>query len=204
MSNQIELVADERVVTGKKVRHLRRQGIVPANMYGHNLASVPLQVNAAVLARLLAHGGNNVILALKVGNRPAVQAFIKKVQRNFVSGETLHVDFHRVAATETLRTHVPLHFVNEAAAASAAGASVLRLLNELMVECLPGDLPSSIEVDLSLLSEAGAVIRVANLTTGPNVTIITDQNEMVAAVHQQARAEKVEEAEAKPKPVEPS
>lgn len=200
MSNQLELAVEERAVSEKNLKRLRRQGIVPANMYGHNLRSVSLQVNSTVLQKLLARGGKNVILSLKVGDKPAVQALIKQVQRNPVSGETVHVDFYQVAATETLKTHVRLHFVNEAAA-NLDGGNLLRSLSEVMVECLPGDLPSSIQVDLSDLREAGDVIRVGNLTVDPAVTILTDHNDMVAGVQQQARTGKTEEAEAKAEPV---
>ena len=190
MSNQLDLVVEDRVIVGKQVKRLRQKGIVPANMYGHNQTSVPLQVTSKALQGVLALGGNNVILSLKLGNQPTVQTLIKKVQRNPVSGETIHVDFYRVAATETLKTHVPLHFINENVATGLGGVTMLRSLNEVMVECLPGDLPASIEVDLSPLKEVGAMIRVGNLTVGPGVTILTDHNDMVAGLHRQATAEK--------------
>ncbi len=196
MSKQLELVAEERVVLGKQVGRLRRQGIVPANMYGQDLPSVALQVNAMSLRKLLARGGNNVI-SLKVGSQPAVQALIKQVQRNAITDQTTHVDFYLVAATEKLKTHVQLHFVNEARTAGLANVTVLRSLNEVLVECLPADLPDNIVVDLSSLSEVGAVIRVGDLAVGPAVTIVTDHHDMVAGVHQQARLEKVEGVEGK-------
>ncbi len=196
MSKQLELVAEERVVLGKEVARLRRQGIVPANMYGHDQPSVAIQVNGLSLRKLLARGGNNVI-SLKLGSQPAVQALIKQVERNAITDETIHVDFYRVAVTEKLKTHVQLHFINEPRTASMVNMTVSRLLNEVMVECLPADLPDNIEVDLSSLNEAGAVIRVGDLRVGPTVTIVTDQNDMVAGVHQQARMEKVEGVEGK-------
>ena len=194
MSKQLELAAEERVVLGKHLGRLRRQGMVPANMYGHNVPSVALQVSATSLRKLLARGGNNVI-SLKVGSQPAVQALIKQVQSNFITDETIHVDFYQVAAVEKLKTHVRLRYVNEARTASLANVTVLRSLSEVMVECLPADLPDNIEVDLSSLSEVGAVIRVGDLTVGPAVTIVTGHNDMVAGVHQKARAEKVEGVE---------
>lgn len=196
MSKQLELAVEERAVSAKQVRRLRQQGIVPANMYGHNQPSVALQVNGIALQRLLARGGNNVIL-LKVGNQPAVQALIKQVQRNPITDKTLHVEFHRVAVSEKLKTHVQLHFVNEPGAASLANGTVLRSLNEVMVECLPADLPDNIEVDLSSLNEVGAVIRVGNLTVGPGVAILTDHNDMVAGVREQAHIAKAEGLEGK-------
>ena len=200
MSKQLELAAEERVVLGKHLGRLRRQGMVPANMYGHNLPSVALQVSATSLRKLLARGGNNVI-SLKVGSQPAVQALIKQVQSNFITDETIHVDFYQVAAVEKLKTHVQLRYVNEARTASLANVTVLRSLSEVMVECLPADLPDNIEVDLSSLSEVGAVIRVGDLTVGAGVTILIDHNEMVAGLQQRTLVEKAEGAEGKPEAV---
>lgn len=197
MSNQMELAVEERVVSGKQVKQLRRKGIVPANMFGHGQSSMALQVDKLVLKRVLSHGGNDVILLLKVGNRPGVPVLIKNVQRGVVSGDIEHVDFYVVNATEKLRTAIRLHFVNEAGAASQGDVLVQRPLNEVMVECLPADLPSSIQVDLSKLTELDAAIRVGDLTVGPGVTILTDHKELVAAVHLQAHLEKDEETEAK-------
>lgn len=190
MNNQMELVVEERVVSGKQVKRLRKKGIVPANMFGHDRPSVSLQVDRLVLQRVLAHGGKDVILLLKVGDRPGVPVLIKKVQHDVVSGAIDHVDFYMVNATEKLTTPIRLHFINEAGAASKGDVLVQRPLNEVMVECLPADLPAAIQVDLSTLSEIDAVIRVGDLAVGPGVTILTDHNELVAAVHLQARLDK--------------
>ena len=194
MSNQMELAVEERTVSGKQVKQLRKKGIVPANMFGHAQPSVSLQVDRQVLQRVLAHGGKNVILLLKVADRPGVPVLIKDVQRDVVSGAIDHVDFYMVNATEKLRTQIRLHFVNEATVASRADVLVQRPLNEVTVECLPADLPSAIQVDLSKLDEVDVVIRVGDLAVGPGVTILTDHNEIVAAVHLQAHLETPEEA----------
>lgn len=197
MNSQKELAVEERTVSGKQVKRLRKQGIVPANMFGHDQPSVSLQVNSLVLQRALAHGGKDAILLLKVGDRPGVPVLIKKIQHDVVSGAIDHVDFYRVNATEKLRTPIRLHFANESPLTSQGDVLVQRLLNEVMVECLPADLPATIQVDLSQLAVIDAVIRVGDLTTGPGVTVLTDPNEMVAAVHMQARREADEEADEK-------
>lgn len=196
MSKQMELAVEERDVSARHPNQLRQDGIVPANMYGRNQTSVALQVDGVTLQKLLARGGNNVVL-LKVGNQPAVQALIKQVQRHPVSGKTIHVDFYRVAASEKLRAPVQLHFVNEAMATSLRHVKVSRPLNEVMVECLPADLPATIQVDLSELSEVGATIRVGNLRVDPGVTILTDHNELVAGLYQQAHVGEAEEVAGK-------
>ncbi|MHB0871782.1 MAG: 50S ribosomal protein L25 [Chloroflexota bacterium] len=197
MSNQMELAVEERTASGKQVRQLRKRGIVPANLFGRHLPSMSLQVNGLTLQKLLAHGGKDVILLLKVGDRPAVPALIKKVEHATVSGTIEHVDFYLVNAAEKLRTQIRLQFVNEAGAASQGDVLVQRPLNEVTVECLPADLPAAIQVDLSMLSELDATIRVRDLAVGPGVTILTDQNETVAAVHLQAHLEKTEDTDGK-------
>lgn len=196
MNKQLEFAAEERAVLGKQVRLLRRQGIVPANLDGRNQPSLALQVSDKELQRLLGLGGSKVIL-LKVGDQPAIQALLKRVQLNPVTGKASHVEFHRVASQEKLRSPVRLHFVNESAML-LDNASVSHSLSEVMVECLPADLPNTIEVDLSQLTEAGSLIRVGNLTVGPGVTILTDQNDVVAGVHKQAPIAETEGPEAVP------
>ena len=202
MNRQLELAAEERAVLGKHVRLLRRQGIVPANLDGRNQPSLALQVNEKDLQRLLARGGSKVI-QLKVGDRPAIPALIKRVQLNPVTGKASHLELHRVASQEKLRTNVRLRFVNEPAML-LDNASVSRSLSEVMVECLPADLPNAIEVDLSQLTETDSLIRVGNLTVGPGVTILTDQNDVVAGVHKQAPITEAEAPEAEGPEAEPS
>jgi large subunit ribosomal protein L25 len=198
MSNQIELTAEERIISGKRqLRELREQGGIPATMYGPGQPSVTLQVKGIALEKLVGHRGQTVMLTLKVDGQPGVQALIKQVQHNPRSGVITHVDFYRLTATEKLKTHVLFHFVNEPTVVSMSELTILRPLNEVMVECLPADLPSSIEVDLSQLNEMGAVIRVGDLTVGDGVTILTDHNEMVAGLHQKAAAEKADVTEEK-------
>ncbi len=198
MSNKLELAAEVRALSGKgELRQLRQRGMVPANVYGGNEPSAALQVNGVAFHKLLGHGGSTVILSLRVGTQAAFQVLIKQVYHNPRGGEISHVDFYRVAATEKLKTPVQLQFINEAGVASLSDVTVLRPLNEVMVECLPADLPAAIQVDLSRLKQVGAVIRVGNLMVGPGVTILTDHNEMVAGLHQRASAEKADVAEAK-------
>jgi large subunit ribosomal protein L25 len=192
MNNKLSLGAEERVVIGKQVRQLRRDGFVPANIYGRNLASVALQVESTMLQKLLAKGGNNVI-ELRVGSQPAIQVLVKQVQRRYLSGEAIHVDFYRIAASEKFKAQVHLQFVHIPELASSGQATVARSLNEVMVECIPADLPTSIPVDLSLLKEIGDIIRVGDLVVGPGVTILNGQSDIVAGLYQQAHVAEAEE-----------
>jgi large subunit ribosomal protein L25 len=196
MNNQLNLEAEDRTVIGKQLGQLRRDGFVPANVYGGSVDSKALQVDGALLEKLLSKGGNNVI-QLNVGGQPAAQVLIKQVQRHSLSGKILHIDFYRVMAGEKLKASVHLHFINTADLANLGQATVARSLSEVMVECFPSDLPTNIPVDLSQLKNIGDVIRIGDLAVSPDVTILAGVNDPVAGLYQQAHLAEAEEVVAK-------
>jgi large subunit ribosomal protein L25 len=195
---QIELKAQKREVLGKKVKSLRREGLIPAVLYGHETKSVPLQIEERELNRVLAQAGAHRLIALKVGrSRKRQMALARDVQWDVISGKPLHIDFYAVVMTEKITTAVPLVLVGEAPAADLVGAMVLQGLDEVEIECLPGDLIEAIEVDLSGLEEIDQAIYVKDLPLPPTVDILTDIEETVARVTW-AAAEVVEEEEIVP------
>ncbi|MFQ5813623.1 MAG: 50S ribosomal protein L25, partial [Anaerolineae bacterium] len=192
---QIELKMQKRKVLGKKVKNLRREGLVPAVLYGHETDSVPLQVEERELNRVLARAGGHRLIALKIGRaRKRRMALARDVQWDVITRKPLHVDFYAVVMTEKITTEVPLVFVGEAPAAEQVGAMVLQGLDEVEVRCLPGDLIEAIEVDLSGLEEIDQAIYVKDLRVPPTVDVLTDTEELVAKVTW-AAAEEVEEEE---------
>ncbi len=195
---QIELETQTREVLGKKVKSLRREGLVPAVLYGHETVSIPLQVEERELNRVLAQAGGHRLIALKVGrSRKRQMALARDVQWDVIAGKPIHVDFYAVVMTEKITTEVPLVLVGEAPAADQVGAMVLQGLDEVEIECLPGDLIEAIEVDLSGLEEIDQAIYVKDLRLPPTVEILTDTEELVAKVTW-AAAEVVEEEEIVP------
>jgi len=190
---QIELNGQKRNVLGKKVKTLRREGLVPAVLYGHETVPVPLQFEERELNRVLAQAGEHRLIALKIGRAKNPQmALTRDVQWNAITGRPIHVDFYAVVMTEKLTTEVPLVFVGEAPAADLAGTILLQNLDEVEIECLPGDLIEAIEVDVSELKEIDQTIYVKDLRVPPTVALLTDTEEVVAKVTWAAR-EEVEE-----------
>jgi len=190
---QIELNGQKRNVLGKKVKTLRREGLVPAVLYGHETVPVPLQFEERELNRVLAQAGEHRLIALKIGRAKNPQmALTRDVQWNAITGRPIHVDFYAVVMTEKITTEVPLVFVGEAPAADLAGTILLQNLDEVEIECLPGDLIEAIEVDVSELKEIDQTIYVKNLRVPPTVDILTEAEEVVAKVTWAAR-EEVEE-----------
>ncbi len=195
---QIELKTQKRTVLGKEVKNLRLEGLIPAVLYGHETKSIPLQIEERELNRVLAQAGGHRLIALKIGRaRKRQMALAREVQWDVISRKLIHVDFYAVVMTEKVTTEVPLVFVGEAPAAEAAGVMVLQGLDEIEIECLPGDLIEAIEVNLSGLEEIDQAIYVKDLRVPPTVEILTDAEEIVAKVAW-AAAEEVEEEEVVP------
>ncbi len=188
---QIELETQRREVLGKKVKSLRQGGLVPAILYGHEIESLPLQVDEQDLNRVLTQAGGHRLISLKVDGSKR-QALARDVQWDVITGKPIHVDFYAVVMTEKLTTEVPLVFVGEAPAAEEVGVILLQGLDEIEIECLPGDLIEAIEVDLSGLEEMDQAIYVKDLPLPSTVDVLTDPEELVAKITW-AAAEEVEE-----------
>jgi len=200
---RVELKTEKRTVLGKKVKSLRRQGIVPAVLYGHEIDSIPLQVEERELRRALSLAGEHRLIELKIGrSRKPHMVLARDVQWDVITGRPLHVDFYAVVMTEKITTAVPLVLVGEAPAASQADVVLLQELDEVEVQCLPGELIEAIEVDVSELEEVDQAIYVKDLQVPPTVDILTDPQQIVARVGWAAPEEVEEEVPAAPEEVE--
>ena len=173
--DKIELSATGRDVLGKKVKSLRREGITPANLYGHNVASTALQIDTDDLKHALARAGKSSLVSLKVdgGKRPRMVIF-RDVQRHPLTRSLLHVDLYQVRMEEKIKIAVSLAFINEAPAIRDRGGILVQNMSSIEVECLPADMPHSFEVDLSILEEIDQAIHVKDLSVADSVTILTD------------------------------
>ncbi len=211
----LKLQLANREILGKKTRFLRRQGITPVHLFGHNVKSLALQCDTAELQRIIAHAGMTRLIALEVeGDKQPRSVFIREIQRNEISGQLLHVDFYQIRKEEKIKAEIPLVLVGEAPAMRLKGHILDQVLASLSVECLPDKLPPRIEVDLSSLEEVDQAIHVSDIALGPDITVITTPDQMVVKVSEvraeeevvaKAVAEEVEvvaeagaEAEAKP------
>ncbi len=182
-ATQIELTVTPRSVLGKKVKTLRRQGITPANIYGHGIPSQAVQLPTPDLTRTIRVAGRNTMLQLHVeGEKKRRPVFFRHVQRNPITDEFLHIDFYQVSLKEKIRLDVPLNIVGEAPAVSVHQGILLQSVNVVSMEGLPGDLPPHIEVDVSGLEEIDDAIHVKDLDVSPDVTLLVDPELVVAKV----------------------
>ena len=177
-----ELVVEPRQVTGKKVAALRRAGILPGNLFGKGIESESIQLQTEVLQQTLKAAVANEVIDLKIGSGEVRPVVIYKIQRNPLNGSFLHADFYQVQLRERMRADVPLHFIGESDAVSTYNGVLLTTLEHVQVEALPLDLPSQIEVDVSVIKELEGAIHVGALVVPSGVTILTDPEVMVVKV----------------------
>jgi large subunit ribosomal protein L25 len=195
----LKIKANQRDVVGKKTRFLRREGTTPTHLFGHGIDSLSLQCDTATLQRIIAQAGMTRLIALDVeGDKHPRSVFIREIQREPCSGDLLHVDFYQVKRTEKIRVDVPIILIGEAPAMKEKGRTLTHSLTSLSVESLPDKLPPQVEVDLSPLAEVEDAIFVRDIALGPDVTIVTDPDQMIVRVSEARVVEEEVVAEAVP------
>lgn len=191
---EIVFQATHRDVIGKQVKALRREGKLPAVLYGHRIEPMPVSLDARDAGRVLPSITSSHLVVVDVdGER--LNALVREKQRDPVQGNLLHVDFLVVSMTEKLRARVVIELEGDAPAIREFNGALVTGTEELEVECLPQDLPERFTVDLSVLKEIGDSIHVKDLQIPSVVEVLTDPEELVVLVTSQA-AEEVEEEEA--------
>lgn len=191
---EIELRAQKREIIGKQVKQLRRQGLIPAILYGHRTGSLPLQIEERSLRQILERVGSHHLITLRVGDdKEPKMTLAREVQLDPITHALLHVDFYEVVMTEKITTEVPLVFIGQSPVIERREGILVRGLDSLEVECLPSNLIESIGVNLEDLVEIDQAITVGDLTVDPDLEVLTDKEEIVAQILPLRAVEEVEE-----------
>ena len=191
----MELKADRRETTGKATRRLRRQGRLPAVVYGQR-AAASVELDTHEFERVYARSGKTQLIDLIVGSGRPNKVLVKEVQVSPRYNTLLHVDFHQVSLRERLQVDVPVVVSGEAEPVRAGEADVLQVLHSIRVECVPTRIPEVVEVDISDLAEVDAAIRLSDLRMPEGVTVVGDPDEVIVKLA--ARRVPVEVAEEAP------
>ena len=190
----LTLQVTKRDSFGKKTRFLRRQGITPVHLFGHNLESLSLQCDTAELKHIIAQTGTTRLLSLNIdADKQPRSVFIREIQKDTISGQLLHIDFYQVRKDEKIKADIPIVLVGEAPALKEKGRTLTHGVTSLSIECLPDKLPPQIEVDLSPLEEKEQAIYVRDITLSPDITLFTDPDQMLVKVSEVRVEEVVEE-----------
>ena len=173
----------KRVVLGKKVKELRRQGLTPLHLYGKGAPSVFLQADSPAVADIVKQVGNNIPLNLSYSEAETPDlVFVREIQRHPISNQILHVDFYRIDVTQKVRGVVPIFLQNESPAVRIHGGVLSQLTHSLSVECLPMDMPERIDIDISVIEIPDQAIRVSDFITDNRITVLADPEEIIARV----------------------
>jgi large subunit ribosomal protein L25 len=198
--DRISLKASDRDVLGKKVKNLRRQGLIPAHVFGKKVETEHVSVKMVDFAKVYAEAGESGLIDLKIGDTKIRPVLIRDVQVDALRDEPLHIDFYQVNLTEKVRVSVPVVVIGEEPEAVHSGeAVVIQPMNEVEVEALPAELPENIEVDISTLQKIDDAIFVSQLKIPEGIEIMADPEAVVVkldnAVSEEAQ-ELMEEMEA--------
>ncbi len=193
MAERVTFDAEQRNLLGKKSRQLRRAGKVPAVIYGQS-EPVHIEIEGIPLRRALRQAGSNELIDIQVGGKK-VTVLAREIQQHPTRGDVLHVDFYEVNMRETIITDIPLVMTGEPASDLRAMGQVTQILHAITVECLPGDLVSSIDFDVSHFSTPDDIIFVSDLPVPQGMTLITDPETTVTSFDYFREEEEEEEAE---------
>lgn len=176
------LVAENRTITGKHVARLRREGKLPAVVYGHGVESRNVTIDTHAFEQLRRHSGPNTLFDLTVDSARATPTLVHSVQVHPVTRRPLHVDLLAVRMTEELVVEVPVVFVGLSSAVEMDGGTLSHPIQTIRVRALPDHLPQSVEVSVEALRTFDDAIHVRDLTIPSDVTVLTDADEVVARV----------------------
>lgn len=192
---KISLAAETRSVTGKKVKNLRNEGIIPAVVYGHKEKPESLSIKKIDFVKAYHEAGTSTLVDLKIDDSKSVKVLVHEPQLDPVRNEPIHVDFYRVSMDEKIKTEIPLEFVGESAAVANMDGALITNRDNVEVECLPADLVSFIEIDLSALGTFEDQITVADIKKPAGIEIITEPEAVIAFAEAPRSEEEMAELE---------
>ena len=182
-------------------RRVRVEGKIPAVVYGAGQEAVAVAVDPRVVTKILhSESGHNTIFDLNVEGAPLVKAMIVDWQHEPIKGKLLHIDFKRIAMDKAMRVSVPVQLTGIPLGVKTGGGILDQILREVEIECLPGDIPDHIDIDVSSLELYGA-IHISDLPHSGSLKFLNDEHALVAhvtIVKEEAAAEVVAPAAAEP------
>lgn len=190
-----KLAVEKRKVLGKKVHKLRKEGLLPANIYGKGVKSLSLQVPYKEFEKIYKEAGLTGVVDVEVDGeiRPSL---IHNVQQDYYKHILLHADFFQVNLKEKVKTMVKIVTLGDPKAVSEKLGLLMQTLSEVEIEALPTDLPDKIEVNVEPLAVLDAQITVGEIKAPDGVTILTDANQVVAKIGSLISKEAAEQAAA--------
>ena len=204
---EIKLTAEIRDKKNGSAKQELLKGYVPAVVYGSEAENVNLKIKKIDFEHVFAAAGESNLIDLIIGGKKTIKVIVKEFQKDAVKGGVIHVDFYQVDMKKKITTNIPLDFIGKSKAVKELGGVLVKNMNEVEVECLPGNLVNKIEVDLSKLNGLSDIIRVSDLSLPEGMSMVNEQSDVVAnivelravVVEEKAEEEKSQEEKAETK-----
>jgi len=180
---EFNLTANERNIFGRRVKKIRKEGFVPAHLFGRNVKTRHISVNAKEFEEVYAKAGETGIINLNFSKSESHPALVKGIQIHPLTSQILHIDFYQVSMREKVKVEIPLETVGESPAVEKKVGLLLTPVESLEVEALPKDLPECIKVDISKLENVGDHVTVGDLILDrEKIEILADPSLVVASI----------------------
>lgn len=194
--NKEKLKAEERKVTGRKVKMLRAKSILPANIYGKKVKSEAIEIPMADFEKIFKEAGETTLIDLTVGKK-VHPVLISNIQVHPVTGELLHVDFREVDLKEKVHATIPVELTGESPADKQGVGVLVQLVDEVEVDALPTDLPEKFEINIDGLAEVDNAVTVKDIKVDKSkVEILNDKDQIIAKVEALQKEEEIAPAPA--------
>ena len=185
---KVIIQAEKREIIGKQVKVLRKEGKLPAVIYGHGIDPISIVLNTRDASRTMARTSSSTLVTIELEGKQ-YPTIVREKQLDFIRNVLIHVDFLAVSMTEKITARVGVKITGESPVVKEFGAILVNGLIEIEVECLPTDLPENFTVDISVLDVISAGIFVKDLQAPANVEILSNLEDMIVV----ATAAKIEE-----------
>lgn len=186
--NKLALTVQPRTVFGKKLNKFRKEGNIPANIYGHDFKSQSVSVALKDFYKIYKIAKETGVVYLDI-DKKELPVLIKNIQRHPVNDNILHVDFRKIDLKQKIQTEVPVKVIGQSEAVNIKGGVLLTQAETLLVEALPTDIPRQIEVNIAALKEIGQEFKVSNLAKTDKYEVKDNQDKVIISVVQHKEEE---------------
>ncbi len=194
--NEIKLNALLRSEKNSKIKKIRADGFVPAVIYGSEAKTRSLKIKQLDFERVFEQAGESNLIDLTINKEDPVKVIIKDIQKNAIKGGVVHVDFYQVDMSKKITAEIPFNLIGESRAELELGGTLMKNIDSIEVQCLPGDLVDHIDVDLSKLDNFGDAVRVADLALPSGMAATSEPDEIVVNVIEPRKEEEKPKEEA--------
>lgn len=189
MTKEIKLEAKLRGEKNGNVKNIRKEGFIPANVYGSGVANQNIKIKSLEFSKVFAVVGESHLINLEIDGKGSIKVIVKDIQKDSTKDSIIHVDFYQVDMSKKIHTEIPLNFIGESRAVKELGGTLVKSMDSIEIKCLPGDLVDKIDVDLSGLNNFHDSIKTGELKMSGGIELVGSADEMVVIILEPVKEE---------------